>query len=82
MLHFRNTTVFSIPQIRTVMHGSLVRCKLHCMQRVLAPTPGCLGFRNIPFQTDEFGMCGNFNPSPLDETGVPHVGGDFPYFAG
>ena len=32
---------------------------------------------HIPFQTDEFAMCGNFDPPPppSDETGIPHVGG-------
>ena len=39
---------------------------------------------HIPFQIDELGKCGNFAspPPPSDETGVPHVGGEDPYFAG
>ena len=41
---FRTAMVTSCPQIRTVTHGSPVRCKRHCMPRVRAPSPGCLRF--------------------------------------
>ena len=47
MLHFGTANVFSCPQILTVMHVCPVRCKLHYMQRVLAPSLGCLRFHTF-----------------------------------
>ena len=82
MQHFRTATVFSCPQIRTVTHGGPVRCKRHRMPRVLAPSHGCLRFHTFHSKRMSSECVGTSNPPPpLDETGVPHVGGNFPCFA-
>ena len=84
MLHFGTAMLFSYPLMRTVMHGSPVhhRCRLHYAEGASTHSwmPKIL---HIPFQTEEFGMCGNFDPSHLMKR-VSHMlgGGGCPYFAG
>ena len=60
---FQGHHVFSCPQIRTVMHGGPMRCKLHCMQRVLAPSPGCLIFHTFHSQRMISERVGSSTPS-------------------
>ena len=64
MLHFRTTTVFSYPVIRTVVHSGPARCKLHAEG---ASTQCSMSqIAQIAFQIDEFGIFGNFDPPPFD----------------
>ena len=65
MQRFGTAMVTPCPQIRTVTHGGPVRCKRHCMPRVASTLSWMPEIPNIPFQTDEFGMRGNFDPPHL-----------------
>ena len=64
MPHFGTATVFFCPQIRTVMHGGPVRCKLHCMHRVLAPSPICLRFHTFHSKVMSSECVGTSTPPP------------------
>ena len=62
MQHFGTAMVTSCPQIRTVTHGGSVRCKRHCMPRVLAPSPGCLRFHTFHSKRMSSGCVGTLTP--------------------
>ena len=64
MPHFGTATVFFCPQIRTVMHGGPVRCKLHCMHRVLAHSPICLRFHTFHSKVMSSECVGTSTPPP------------------
>ena len=69
MHHFGTAAVFSSPQIRTVTHGgpaALYAEGASTLSRMHE-------IPHIPFQTDEFGMCGNFHPPPHLMKGVSHM---------
>ena len=59
---FRDRHGFFCPQIGTVMHGGPVRCKVHCMQRVLAPSPRCLRFNTFHSQRMSLECVGSSTP--------------------